>query len=431
MTIPALLLYFVILIAALYIPWREGLIKNSVYLLVTAVALCAAFASRVYFFSYHSGDYNMFLSLWVQFFRDNGGFAGLSQSVGNYNFPYLYFLALFSYIGIDDLYLIKLLSVSFDVVMAFAMMKLTGLFTDSSPRRLAAYLITLLLPTVVLNSSMWGQCDSIYTAFAILFLWLVLSGRPKASMVCLALSFGFKLQAVFIMPVCLVLLFARKLKFTDLLIFPLTYIILILPAVIAGRPIMDAFLLYYNQAETVGESLNYNSPSIFALINRNINASSASAAGIAAAFAYLFLIYLWTWLRRRSLTNESLLFVTLLTVIGVPYLLPHMHDRYFYMADVLTLTPAVLYAGYLIIPALTSFASFICYYWYLKYEYLYPSSYGAAALLGVLILLFILTGSRLNSGPSDAKPAESPEPPPLPLKVFISPALLKNYVLTK
>lgn len=412
MTIPALLLYLVILIAALYIPWREGLIKNGIYLLVTAVGLCAAFASRVYFFSYRSGDYNTFLSLWVQFFRDNGGFAALSQSVGNYNFPYLYFLALFSYIGIDDLYLIKLLSVSFDVVMAFAVMKLTGLFTDSLPRRLAAYLLTLLLPTVVLNSSMWGQCDSIYAAFAVLFLWLALSGRPKASMVCLALSFGFKLQAVFIIPVCLVLLFAKKLKFTDLLIFPLTYLILILPAVIAGRPIADAFLLYYDQAETVGKALNYNSPSVYALINRDINASPASVAGIAAAFAYLFMIYLLTWFRRRNLTNESIFFVTLLIVIGVPYLLPHMHDRYFYMADVFTLIPAVLYAGYIIIPALTSFASFICYYWYLKSDYLYPSSYGAAALLGVLLLLFILTGSRLNYGPGGDKPAEAPSPSP-------------------
>lgn len=401
MDIAALTIFLLILTAALYIPWREGLIKSNVSLLATAVALCAAFAVRVYFFDFRSGDYNTFLVHWVEYFRQNGGFAGLSGSIGNYNLPYLYFLALFSYIDIDDLYLIKLLSTAFDVVLAFGMMKLTGVFTSSEKKRLCAYLITLLLPTVVINGAKWGQCDSIYTAFAVLSLWLVLSGRPKASMACVALSFGFKLQAVFIMPVFLVMLFAKKLRFRELFVFPGVYLLLILPAVIAGRPIADAFLLYYDQAETVGSALNYNSPSVFSFVGGPINASSASIAGIAAAFAYLFLIYIWTWYRRRNLSNEALLFITIMIVVGVPFLLPHMHDRYFYMADVLTLAPAVLYAGFLPLPVLAGFASLICYYSYFNLAYLFPLKYGAVALTGVLIILAVQTGSLLNSGRHD------------------------------
>lgn len=399
MELGALIIFLVILMAALYIPWREGLIKSNKYLIITALALCAAFAVRAYFFDFRSGDYNTFLVHWVEYFRQNGGFSGLAGSIGNYNIPYLYFLALFSYTDINDLYLIKLLSVAFDVVLAFAVMKLTGVFTRSAPKRLAAFLVTLLLPTVILNGAKWGQCDSIYTAFAVLSLWLVLSGRPKLSMAAMALSFGFKLQAVFIMPVFLVMLFAKKIRFRELFIFPLTYVLLILPAIIAGRPPMDALLLYFNQAETVGSALNYNSPSLFALIPGNINAPAASAAGIAAAFAFLGLIFLWTWHRRQNLTNEALLFVTLLIVAGVPFLLPHMHDRYFFMTDVLTLVPAVLYLGFLPMPALASFASLICYESYFSsYDYTFPNSFGAVAVIGLLILLFIQAGSRLSSG---------------------------------
>lgn len=397
MDISALMIFLIILMAALYIPWRAGLIKNFGYLAITAFTLCLAFSLRVFYFDFRSGDYNDFLVHWVEYFRQNGGFAGLAQSVGNYNLPYLYFLALFSYIDINDLYLIKLLSVAFDVVLAFAVMKLTELFTDSPARRLAAFLITLLLPTVIINGAKWGQCDSIYTAFAALALWLVLADRPKASMVCMALSFGFKLQAVFIMPVYLVMLFAKKIRIRDLFVFPLAYVVLILPALIAGRPIADAFLLYYNQAETVGSGLNYNSPSIFSMISGSINAPAASAAGIAATFTFLFLIFLWTWHRRQNLTNEALLYTALLIVVGVPFLLPHMHDRYFFMSDVLTLLPAVLYAGALPIPLLASFASIICYYSYFNLQYICPLRWGAFALIGVILILAMHLGSLLNS----------------------------------
>ncbi|MEF9971578.1 MAG: hypothetical protein RR731_04645, partial [Oscillospiraceae bacterium] len=89
--------------------------------------------------------------------------------------------------------------------------------------------------------------------------------------------------------------------------------------------------------------------------------------------------------------------ISLLFVVGIPFLLPHMHDRYFFMADVLSLLPAVLYLRYSPITALTSFASFLCYFSYLTGQFLLPLSFGAVALLGVLLLLFTFTLDRLNS----------------------------------
>lgn len=392
-----MLIFAAILILALLFPWMEGLCKNNRYLIITALALGLAFALRAFFMDYQSGDYNVFLTKWVDYFRNSGGFSGLSSSIGNYNLPYLYFLALFSYLPSSDLHLIKLLSILFDVILAFGMMKLCGVFTRSAPKRLAAYLITLLLPTVILNGAMWGQCDSIYVAFAILAFWLVLTDRPKLSMVCMALSFGFKLQAVFIMPLYLVLLFAKKIKFWHYLIFPLTYIVEIIPAVAMGRPFLDAFLLYFRQAGTVGSGLNYNSPSIFALFPSGVNTAALSAVGILLAFLFVFLIFLRTYKHRNSLNNEALLGVALLFAVGIPFLLPHMHDRYFFMADVLTLLPAVLYARYAPITILTSFASGLCYYSYLNQAYLLPISYGAIALIGVLIIVFTFTEERLST----------------------------------
>ena len=392
-----IVIFGVVLLSALFIPFFEGLLKKQKYFWITVACIAAAFVLRGLMLDYQSGDYNVFLTKWVDYFRTNGGFAGLKDSIGNYNIPYLYFLALFSYSGIRDLYLIKLLSIAFDVVLAFGMMKLAGVYTRSLPRRLAAYLVTLLLPTVILNGAYWGQCDSIYASFAVLSLWLVLSGRPKSSMVCMALSFSFKLQAVFIMPLFLVMLFAGKIKFRHFFIFPLTYVLEILPAVLLGRPFKDALLLYFNQAETVGSGLNYNSPSIFAFVNGEINAAPVSVAGVAITFIFVFAILFWALSKRRHLGNHALMGIALLFVVGIPFLLPHMHDRYFFMADVLILLPAVLYTGFIPVAFFVSFASLLCYYSYLTQTYLMPLRYGALSLLGVLICLFIYTADKLNS----------------------------------
>ena len=43
-------------------------------------------------------DYQDFLSKWVEHFRQNGGILALKDPVGNYNVPYLYLLALLSYL---------------------------------------------------------------------------------------------------------------------------------------------------------------------------------------------------------------------------------------------------------------------------------------------------------------------------------------------
>lgn len=397
MDLQIMLILGLILIFALMIPWHEGLMKNSKYLIIAVLVLGLAFALRGYLLNYRSGDYNTFLASWVEHFKVRGGFPGLSENVGNYNVPYLYFLALFSYSSMSSLYLIKLLSVFFDVVLAFGMMKLAGVFTPSVPKRLAAYLITLILPTVILNGAYWGQCDSIYTTFAVLALWLVLSDRPKLSMVCMALSFGFKLQAIFILPIFFVLLFAKRIKFWHFFIFPLTYLVEIMPAVIFGKPFIETLTLYFDQADSVGSKLNYNSPSLFAMIKGSADITTLSAVGIALAFLFVLAIFVWAWFKRNKLSNEALLGIAILFVVGIPFLLPHMHDRYFFMSDVLTVLPAILCASYIPVAAFASFASLLCYYAYLNGKFLLPLRYGSFAIIAVLLVFFTYTAEKLNS----------------------------------
>ncbi len=371
----------------------EGIADTPKRICICAALLVLAMALRAFAFDYRSGDYETFLSEWVEFFRLNGGFSALSASVGNYNLPYLYFLAAFSYLDVPDLYLIKLLSVFFDLLLAWGVARLVYVFTAERKKIMPAFFITLFLPSVYLNGALWGQCDSIYAAFAVWSIVFALNDRPVLSVISVALSFAFKLQAVFIMPVFLIFIFARRMKWYHLAAFPLTYIVTALPAIAAGRPFIDTILLYFDQAETVGSSLNYNSPSVFAFIPWNVEVDKElfSMVGIVVAFAFLFLLFLHCWLRRDSLDDRTLLICSLLISLAVPYFLPHMHERYFFIADVLSLALAFVIPPLCFVPVLVSFGSLLGYHAYLKMRFLMPMSYGAAALLlGIVALLISL-----------------------------------------
>src|SRR5699024_2263612 len=105
---------------------------------------------------------------WAATFRDSGGFAAVKLPIGNYNAPYLYFLAAISYLPIPDLYLIKLFSILFDGILAWGGFRLVRHFTPGDKNRpLLCFCLLLLLPTVVANGAFWGQCDALYGALVL------------------------------------------------------------------------------------------------------------------------------------------------------------------------------------------------------------------------------------------------------------------------
>lgn len=377
---------------SLVILYKENVLKNGFLWFCAAALLALAFYLRFLCLGHETLDYQNFLTRWVDFFRQYGGFAALKHRVGNYNLPYLYFLAAFSYTDYSDLYLIKFLSIAFDVLLAWGGLRLVTLFTKVAPVRLAAFCGTLLLPTVVLNGAYWGQCDGVYVALAVWALWAALDHRPKLSLVFMALSFSFKLQAVFFMPVFFVLFFTGRIRWRDMWIFPATYVAAVLPAVLAGYPFMDTITLYFDQAGSIGSGLNYNSPSIYAFYQGGGDEVRLGRLGIAAAFSFCCILLWWLCTQRRRLNQRVLFAAFTLTVICVPLFLPHMHDRYFYGADILSFLLALTALPLLPLPFLCSYASLLGYHAYLKMRYLHSMRYGSRALIlgAAMVCAFML-----------------------------------------
>lgn len=416
----ATILLYAELLLALFLLWREGLFRTRAQRIAVIVLVPLAFALRYCFLTYETLDYQDWIKVWIESLRTAGAWKGLGEEIWscNYNVPYLYFLALISKSQVYDLLLVKDVSILFDVILAWAAMRLVGVLNPDSPaRKLTAFILVLWMPTVILNGSLWGQCDSVYAAFAVLAVYLALEGRSGWSVACIALSVSFKLQGIFLLPVYFLFLMSQKVKLRHILVFPLTYILSILPAVLAGRGFWDLLTLYFRNTSTIGDGLNYNSSSIYALLNfDSLSTEAGERIGIVLTFFFCYAIYVWLVMEYKRLNNKALFGAAVLFALGVPFLLPHMHDRYFFVADVLTVVLAVSAPRLSIVPLCVSFGSLLGYHAYLKTRYLLPMRYGAMAMAFALILVIAHTAASLTPPEPKKSVPQSPTPNNLPEK---------------
>ena len=406
----ATILLYIELLLALWLLWREGLFQTRAQRVLVLVLIPLAFVLRYCCLTYETLDYQDWIRVWINALRTAGPWKGLGQEIWscNYNVPYLYFLSLFSVSGIYDLYLVKLLSIFFDIVLAWGAMRLVGVLTEENPaKKLFAFALVLWLPSVVLNGALWGQCDSIYGAFAVLAVYFALAKRPGLSVAAIALSVSFKLQGIFLLPVYFVFLLSGRIKVKHIFVFPAVYILSILPAVFAGRNFWELLTLYLRNTSTIGDGLNYNSSSLYALVDfSGLSNAAAARVGIVLAFFFCCAIYAWLTIRWREINNKVLFGASLLFALGVPFLLPHMHDRYFFVADILSLVLAVAAPAFIPAALGVSFGSLLGYHAYLKMRFLYPMRYGAVTMLLALILVLVYTAMNLYRRKKPPLPAE-------------------------
>ena len=370
---------------------REGYGREILLAALLPIGLALLF--RVLCLDYESYDYRDFLAQWAAYFRTHGGIDAIKDPVGNYNAPYLYFMALISYLPFPDLYAIKLFSILFDVLLAWGGLRLVKILVpEQKTAPLLAFCLLLLLPTVVLNGAYWGQCDSIYGAFVLHALACALKNRSGWSVALLAIAFSFKLQAIFLIPLWCVLWYGGRVKFRHLLLFPATYVLTILPAFLLGKPLGDILGVYWGQTYAYTDKLMYNAPSVFALFpyHAQVDVSFWSKVGIIAAFALVLAVLGFLFFHRDNLSGWKILATGVVMAIGVPYLLPYMHERYFFLADCLTLVWFCVDRRRLPVFLLTALASLSSYCVYLRLKYtLVLSFFGQTWVMGVESLLML------------------------------------------
>ena len=360
----------------------------GVYLLCAA-ACGALLLARLAMLEKETGDYTVFLLPWYQQMQPLSFAQAMREEIGNYTMPYRYFIWLMTRVPLPPMYLYKLTTLLFEPLLAYAVMRLFELRAEkrSLGGALCAYLLTLALPTVVFNGAYWGQCDAIYTALLLFGLCAALEERPYRAMAGFGLALAFKLQAVFLFPLLPVLWAARRVRIKHLLALPGAWLAAQLPALLGGCAPIHLLTPYIAQ---IGDSmrLSIDAPSLFQLFNaEEMNPWMFRNYGIAMALVAAFGLCALLWRCRARLTPALLTDAAFLLVLAVPYLLPHMHERYFFAADALSVAYWAGKRGRFWAPALTVLASFNCYLRYMQNFYSFvPMPIASLMMLAVLVL---------------------------------------------
>ena len=252
---------------------------------------------------------------------------------------YLVLLGLISRLEENQVTVIKLVNLCFTTGSALAVGQLARQRGASCLGRVGAMGAAMLLPTVLLNSGCWGQCDAIFACFALWGLSLLLDRHPCWGCLLLGMAGAFKLQGMFMYPLLLPMFMEKKVSLRHLLLGVAGFAAFHVPMLVDGQALMSILARYNTQIidaayGTVG--LTDNGPGIYGLMNiASVREFSGMGMFLSFACALLFALALT---KRGPITDRGYVSAALVLCIGLPLVLPQMNARGLYLAGLLSLT---------------------------------------------------------------------------------------------
>lgn len=366
---------------------RIRILDVLLFLLFTVGAVWMRYALR----NVVAGDYKMFFEPWVATLREaGGGIRGLAAEFEyvDYTTPYLFILSCISICPfLNTLLLMKMVSVFFDFVAAFAVMAIIYDRKKSLTYGIIGYGIFLMAPTILTNGAMWAQCDIIFTSFILWSVYFLLKDKPVPAMAFYGIAFAFKLQTLFLAPLYVILWMKGKVKLKHFLFLPLMYFIGIIPSLIAGKSLWELISVYFFQANGAMDiyALSHKFPNIYQLIGTDTFLFEYADAGIWLTLGALML-FLYTFARLEYEWDPVLMLrMGMFLTMTVVFFLPHMHERYAILVDVLAILYVFFDSRGFYVPVITLLCSFAGYTIYLAGSNMVP------LYIYTILFLFLMT----------------------------------------
>jgi Gpi18-like mannosyltransferase len=305
-------------------------------------------------------DYFASWEPWIAQMKEMGGFKGMSGDFYDYTPAYVFIVLMLSYLPINLLYSIKLVSVAFDIIMSIMSGVIIYDITKNRTKAIGIYSIMMLVPTVANNSALWGQCDVIYTTAILCAIYFLMNDKPAKGMFFYGIAFALKLQSLFVFPALIVLWALKKVDLKHFLFMPLMYFFAILPAWIAGRPFKELILIYAVQAEK-SPKLSLGYPNIYQIVGTTDFLDVYSSAAIWLTLGFMMVVMYYIARSRAEVSKEFIVQLFLLFVLISMCFLPFMHERYAYVADILSVIFAFIYIKKFYVALLQILISFSAY----------------------------------------------------------------------
>ncbi|MDQ5955398.1 MAG: hypothetical protein QG621_401 [Patescibacteria group bacterium] len=314
----------------------------SVYAALAYVLIFCACVVRVWSFPVITTDYTYFVAKWFVTLQENPGLTAFLHPFADYAPAYLYILKILTWFPVYSLLSVKIVTFVCDAALGYVVYKLLKATTTYlHEQRLLASAIVFAAPSFLINSSLWGQSDVLYTLPILLSFFALLLELPLFAVIWFGVALSVKLQAVFFLPILIGFLWHRR-RLYELVLVPLIYMAFAVPALVGGAASSDVLMVYLHQS---GEytSLNVSSQSLFAFTDGVQLTSQVQAVlfwcGISVA---LLVALLGAWLVTHAKKPYEYVHSALVVALLLPFFLPRMHERYFYLADLF----ALLYAFY-------------------------------------------------------------------------------------
>lgn len=370
-----------------------------------AMIIIFGLSARGFLMPTGSPDQDNFIGPWFETIDELGPAGALKNGLGDYMPPYYWIMILVNALPISNKIVgLKWVSCLADLIAAFFIMKTVRKLTGSETKAELSFAAAFMMPSVILDSAAWGQCDSIFTLFLIMCVYFLISGRDFAALTCFSVSFVFKQQAIFLVPLLIVMLFKKQIRRRTLLMFPAVYIAAILPSAVCGHDIPSLFTGYFSQASQY-DSLNMTLPNIWSVFG-DFRDTDLGRAGVmfAGAFCLTGIYYLC---RRKQIPGiRGTAMLAAMSALFVPYLLPFMHERYYYPAALLSLPLVFLDKRLAPVWFVIEYASAASMIWFLFDRE--PPDLRFTALLVTAALVMLFVGyCRLDGKDEPIRPASA------------------------
>jgi Gpi18-like mannosyltransferase len=278
----------------------------------------------------------LFLEPWFNHIVHYGPIGAFRHPFSNYEPAYLYLLAVGSlaHNWLAAMTIIKIISLAGTLFLTFALADLLR----AAGAKASDALLLLILPSVIFNDALLAQCDALWAGCCVFALAAVIRERTIRAMIWYGLAISFKAQAAFIAPVIFGAMLGRRAPWWQWLIPEGVFLATLVPAWLMGWPAAKLLTVYLGQAKLdhlAGRLANpwilgtiYDEQSAHALFFLGYVLAAVTAGAIAALAA-------------RARDARQLILLAALSGTAVPFLLPKMLERYYFLGDVMTLALAL------------------------------------------------------------------------------------------
>jgi Gpi18-like mannosyltransferase len=338
-----------------WLEWLERRPGTAFWGHVAAFAVLAL-AVRIYGFPWASDDFRYFFGHWIDIILREGVQSWNSERYANYSPPIIYLLWASSHLisvfppSEPALATIKVATFLGEVLLGFSAFSLARALGASKRWATLAVVFLFLVPTIALNASWWGQFDATYAAFILFSAAALFRKKIDASVGFFAAALCFKVQALFVLPafaafwlrdfLSLTASERKRVALRAIAFAVAAYAAAIFPAMTQGMAWDGIFRIYRGQPEAFRQ-LSMNAPNLWALFN-DLDYETWVVPAICIGALGAVGIFFFAARKSAAPRPSDRLAWILFSAIAIPFLLPKMHDRYFFLAETLALLLAVM-----------------------------------------------------------------------------------------